>query len=102
MGSAGRKPLERSHAPHPGGMETADGHGARGGIGLREFGNRFRAGGQSHLIHVLESRLRQMRRWLSRSEWSLRFLGLSKIREPGAERGLVLIQIDGLSRQQLE
>lgn len=53
------------------------------------------------MIHVLESRLRQIRRWMSRSEWSLRFLGLPKIKG-GSERGLVLIQIDGLSRAQLE
>lgn len=54
------------------------------------------------MIHVLEARLRGLRRWLSRSEWSLRFLSLEKLPETGGERGLVLIQIDGLSRGQLE
>jgi endonuclease/exonuclease/phosphatase family metal-dependent hydrolase len=54
------------------------------------------------LIHVLEARLRGLRRRLSRSEWSLRFLNLKKLPEAEAERGLVLIQIDGLSRTQLE
>jgi endonuclease/exonuclease/phosphatase family metal-dependent hydrolase len=53
------------------------------------------------LIHILESRLRRLRRWFSRNEWSLKFLGLSKT-SAAAERGLVLIQIDGLSRAQLE
>jgi endonuclease/exonuclease/phosphatase family metal-dependent hydrolase len=53
------------------------------------------------LIHVLESRLRQARRWLSRSEWSLRLLRLPKI-QADARRGLVLIQIDGLAKGQLE
>lgn len=54
------------------------------------------------MIHVLEARLRGMRRWLSRNEWSLKFLNLKKLPEAGAERGLVMIQIDGLSRSQLE
>ena len=54
------------------------------------------------MIHVLEARLRGLRRWLSRSEWSLRFLSLKKQPEAGDGRGLVIIQIDGLSRSQLE
>jgi endonuclease/exonuclease/phosphatase family metal-dependent hydrolase len=54
------------------------------------------------MIHVLEARLRGARRWLSRNEWSLRFLNLKKLPEAGSERGLVLIQIDGLSRGQFE
>ncbi len=53
------------------------------------------------LIHILEFNLRKIRRSLSRSEWSLRFLGLPK-GAASTERGLVLIQIDGLSRTQLE
>jgi endonuclease/exonuclease/phosphatase family metal-dependent hydrolase len=53
------------------------------------------------LIHVFESRLRQARRWFSRSEWSLRLLRLPKI-DGDNRRGLVLIQIDGLSRAHLE
>ncbi len=53
------------------------------------------------MIHVLESRLRQLRRWFSRSEWSLRLL---RIPQPTGDnrRGLVLIQIDGLARAHLE
>lgn len=54
------------------------------------------------MIHVFEARLRGLRRWLSRSEWSLRFLRLTKLPDAGSERGLVLIQIDGLSKTQLE
>lgn len=54
------------------------------------------------MIHVLEARLRAARRWLSRSEWSLRFLSLEKLPEAASERGLVIIQVDGLSRGQLE
>ncbi|MDB5104220.1 MAG: oxidoreductase [Fibrobacteres bacterium] len=53
------------------------------------------------MIHVLESRFRQIRRWLSRSEWSLRLLRLPKV-EADHKRGLVLIQIDGLAKSQLE
>ncbi|MDQ3000396.1 MAG: endonuclease/exonuclease/phosphatase family protein [Fibrobacterota bacterium] len=45
--------------------------------------------------------MRQIRRWLSRSEWSLRLLRL-----PNAtvdhKRGVVLLQIDGLAKSQLE
>jgi endonuclease/exonuclease/phosphatase family metal-dependent hydrolase len=53
------------------------------------------------LIHVLDARLRQMRRWLSRSEWSLRLLRLPKV-EADHKRGLVLIQVDGLAKPQFE
>lgn len=53
------------------------------------------------MIHVLDARLRQMRRWLSRSEWSLKLLRLPKV-EADQRRGLVMIQVDGLARPQLE
>lgn len=49
-----------------------------------------------------EAWLRAMRRLLSRSEWSARLLGLSNSTETATEPGLVLVQIDGLSRRQLE
>ena len=42
------------------------------------------------------------RRWFSRSEWLIRLLRLTKAQGAACEPGLVLIQIDGLSRQQLE
>ena len=54
------------------------------------------------MIHVLESGWRRARRWLSRSEWSVRFLNIDKLPATDSERGLVMIQIDGLSRLQLE
>lgn len=54
------------------------------------------------MIHVFEARFRQLRRWISRSEWSLRLLRLPKIPAGDNKRGLVMIQIDGLSRSQLE
>lgn len=44
----------------------------------------------------------RIRRWLSRSEWAVRLLGLPRETERPGEPGLVLIQIDGLSRRQLE
>ncbi|MDH5525911.1 MAG: endonuclease/exonuclease/phosphatase family protein [Nitrospirota bacterium] len=40
-------------------------------------------------------------RYLSRSEWAVRLLGLPR-RPPGARPGVVLVQIDGLSRTNLE
>src|SRR5262245_8350404 len=52
-------------------------------------------------VHVFERALRSLRRLLSRNAWSLRLLGLPKA-EPSDEPGLILIQIDGLSRPQLE
>jgi len=42
------------------------------------------------------------RRWFSRSEWLIRLLRLTKTQETASEPGLVLIQIDGLARHQLE
>jgi hypothetical protein len=44
----------------------------------------------------------QFRRWFSRSEWLIRLLHLSRTQGTAGEPGLVLIQIDGLSRRQLE
>ncbi len=41
-------------------------------------------------------------RWFSRSEWLIRLLRLTKTRGSASEPGLVLIQIDGLSRHQLQ
>jgi len=49
-----------------------------------------------------ETFLRKLRRWSSRSEWLIRLLRLTKAQGTGSEPGLVLIQIDGLSRRQLE
>lgn len=46
--------------------------------------------------------LRKWRRWISRSEWLIRLLHLTKTPGAGCESGLILIQIDGLSRRQME
>lgn len=54
------------------------------------------------MIHVVEKALRQARRALSRDEWSWRLLRLSRSGPSDGKRGLLLIQIDGLSRVQLD
>jgi endonuclease/exonuclease/phosphatase family metal-dependent hydrolase len=38
----------------------------------------------------------------SRSQWAIRLLGLSKLKKPASQSGLVMIQIDGLSLTQLQ
>jgi endonuclease/exonuclease/phosphatase family metal-dependent hydrolase len=50
----------------------------------------------------IESLLHRSRRRLSRSEWAIRNLGLSLSKGTAEEPGLLMIQIDGLSRVQLE
>ena len=40
-------------------------------------------------------------RWLGRSKWAIRFLHLSESKPPPKSKGLVMIQIDGLSFTQL-
>lgn len=42
----------------------------------------------------------KIRHFFSRSEWAIRLLGLSRLRGPAGELGLILIQIDGLSLTQ--
>ena len=54
------------------------------------------------MIHHLEIFLRRVRRWFSRSEWAASLLGLPRSETNPAERGLVMIQIDGLAKQHLE
>jgi endonuclease/exonuclease/phosphatase family metal-dependent hydrolase len=51
--------------------------------------------------HILEG-IRRMRKLLNRSEWSVRLLGLPTFDKVEDSPALVLIQIDGLSRVQLE
>ncbi len=53
-------------------------------------------------MNAVETYVRKSRRWLSRSEWLIRLLRLTKAQGAASEPGLVLIQIDGLSRHQLE
>lgn len=48
------------------------------------------------------SRFRRLRRWFSRSEWDVRLLGLPRSQGTESSPGLVMIQIDGLARRQLE
>jgi len=52
------------------------------------------------MIYRLEVLLRKIRRWVSRSEWLIALLRLSKSKETETASGLVLIQIDGLSHTQ--
>lgn len=50
----------------------------------------------------IESRFRRLRRKISRSEWAIRHLGLTPSEGTSEKPGLLLIQIDGLARRQLE
>src|ERR1041384_4395038 len=49
----------------------------------------------------LESYVHRVRRRLSRSEWAIRHLGLTPSEGTSEAPGLLLLQIDGLSRAQL-
>ncbi len=48
------------------------------------------------------SKLRKLRRFLSRSEWAVRLLAMPRTPEAATAPGLILIQIDGFSRTELE
>src|SRR4051812_5680292 len=50
----------------------------------------------------IESYIHSLRRHLSRSEWAIRHLGLTPSEGTSEAPGLLLIQIDGLGRAQLE
>ena len=52
------------------------------------------------MIVRLETLLRKFRRLFSRSEWMVRLLNLSEIKDGEAKQGLVMIQIDGLGLTQ--
>lgn len=54
------------------------------------------------MIGRCEAWLRRTRRSLSRSEWAMRLLGLQPEARCSTKPGLVLIQVDGLARRQLE
>ena len=54
------------------------------------------------MIGYVERLFSNTRRWLSRSEWGIRLAGLSKSTGTESDPGLVIIQIDGLSRTQFE
>ncbi len=50
----------------------------------------------------IESFIRRARRRFSRSEWAIRHLGLTPSHGTSEKPGLLLIQVDGLARSQLE
>jgi endonuclease/exonuclease/phosphatase family metal-dependent hydrolase len=50
----------------------------------------------------IEVFVRRLRRYLNRSQWHIKLLGLSRADPSSDSRGLVLIQIDALSRKELE
>src|SRR4051794_37667276 len=54
------------------------------------------------MFAALESRLHDLRHRLSRNEWAIRHLGLRPSEGTSEEPGLLLIQVDGLARKQLE
>ena len=54
------------------------------------------------MIARWSAKLGRLRRWVSRNEWTVRLLGLSHSSGTEVEPGLVLVQIDGLSRRQIE
>ncbi len=54
------------------------------------------------MLARLESQFHRLRRRLSRSEWAIRHLGLTPSEGTSEEPGLLIIQIDGLARSQLE
>lgn len=54
------------------------------------------------MLANLESLVHRFRRRLSRNEWAIRHLGLTPSEGTSEEPGLVLIQVDGLARRQLE
>jgi endonuclease/exonuclease/phosphatase family metal-dependent hydrolase len=53
------------------------------------------------MIYRLEVYYRNLRRWFNRSEWMLLLLGFKK-QATDSKTGLLIIQIDGLSKPQLE
>ena len=53
-------------------------------------------------IDALRRAYRRMRRMVSRSEWSVRLLGLPRCVGSGDAPGLILIQIDGLALTQFQ
>ena len=54
------------------------------------------------MLNKIETFFRKVRRGISRSEWLIRLLHLTKTEGAASEPGLILIQIDGLSRRQME
>jgi endonuclease/exonuclease/phosphatase family metal-dependent hydrolase len=58
--------------------------------------------GFREMLGYFENLFRALRRRISRSEWHIALLGLPVSEDTGNQPGLVMIQIDGLSRAQME
>jgi endonuclease/exonuclease/phosphatase family metal-dependent hydrolase/glycosyltransferase involved in cell wall biosynthesis len=54
------------------------------------------------VLGKLFRKVRDFRRWISRDEWAPKLLGLSHSEGTAAEPGIVMVQIDGFPRTQLE
>ncbi len=54
------------------------------------------------MFAALEAYARRLHRKVSRSEWAIRHLGLQPLEGAAEEPGLLLIQVDGFARRQLE
>lgn len=54
------------------------------------------------MLNAIIRLFHKCRRWISRSEWLIRLLHLTRAQDTASEAGLILIQIDGLSRRQME
>ncbi|MGQ0657111.1 MAG: endonuclease/exonuclease/phosphatase family protein [Chromatiales bacterium] len=54
------------------------------------------------MIGRITKALRRLRRRLSRNEWAIRIFGLSRLPAHTDKPGLVIVQVDGLSRTQFE
>ena len=82
--------------PNPSARTTPDRPQSRHRRG-RSFGERLAVAGHAVLI-----RYRLARRWLSRRQRTVRLLGLPEVDAAPGAAGVILLQIDGLSRRQLE
>lgn len=54
------------------------------------------------MIYHLETCYRTLRRWFNRSEWIIHLLGIKSVSAAEAKTGLIIIQIDGLSHEQMK
>src|SRR5438105_1498378 len=54
------------------------------------------------MLSLLKGVFGETSRFFSRAEWGIRFLGLSRLKQPTDHPGLLMIQIDGLSLTQFQ
>ena len=66
----------------------------------RSFGKAYSVLGKG--FYRLQRKYRRVREWCNKAELSVRLLNLPKSEEPKGKPGLVLIQVDGLSRVQFD